>query len=198
MKRHDIILICIIVAIAIFFLRRNKEKLDNTSVALSNEAIQNIASVYSNTGGTATFNNMRITGVAEIGNFKGIIVMWSGTKESIPNGWNLCDGTNNTPDLRGRFILGSGKGNELTERKTGDTGGEENVVLNIDNIPQHDHDTKIWKHTRSFKGDNDYMHALIHVDDKGGDVTFKSNKTGGGKSHNNMPPYYALAFIMKQ
>merc|ERR1719362_2207293 len=38
----------------------------------------------------------------------GTIVMWSGSIQNIPNGWKLCDGSNNTPDLRDRFILGGG------------------------------------------------------------------------------------------
>ena len=37
----------------------------------------------------------------------GVIVMWSGVVALIPLGWALCDGTNGTPDLRGRFILGA-------------------------------------------------------------------------------------------
>ena len=37
----------------------------------------------------------------------GFIGMWSGSAETIPTGWALCDGTNGTPDLTERFILGS-------------------------------------------------------------------------------------------
>ncbi len=48
----------------------------------------------------------------------GIIVMWSGPRADIPEGWALCDGTNGTPDLRDRFILSVGDGEE-----TGGTGG---------------------------------------------------------------------------
>lgn len=36
----------------------------------------------------------------------GVIVMWSGTLATIPAGWSLCDGTGETPDLRGKFIYG--------------------------------------------------------------------------------------------
>ena len=42
----------------------------------------------------------------------GFIGMWSGSAETIPTGWALCDGTNGTPDLTDRFILGAGKGPE--------------------------------------------------------------------------------------
>lgn len=40
--------------------------------------------------------------------FKGIIVAWSGTLLDIPAGWQLCDGTNGTPDLHDRFIFAPG------------------------------------------------------------------------------------------
>ena len=40
----------------------------------------------------------------------GVIVMWSGSIDSIPEGWALCDGNNGTPDLRDRFILGTSEG----------------------------------------------------------------------------------------
>ena len=70
----------------------------------SNEAVQNIASVYADTKNMVTFNNINVTA------WKGIVTMWSGTINNIPFGWALCDGTNGTPDLRGRFVLGTGQG----------------------------------------------------------------------------------------
>ena len=42
---------------------------------------------------------------------KGMIIMWSGSRSSIPSGWLLCDGSNTTPDLRAKFIIGAGPGN---------------------------------------------------------------------------------------
>lgn len=36
----------------------------------------------------------------------GVVVMWSGAVTNIPNGWALCDGTNSTPNLSGKFIMG--------------------------------------------------------------------------------------------
>ena len=39
----------------------------------------------------------------------GFIGMWSGSAETIPTGWALCDGTNGTPNLTDRFVLGAGK-----------------------------------------------------------------------------------------
>ena len=39
---------------------------------------------------------------------KGIILAWYGDIRNIPEGWELCDGKKGTPDLRNRFIIGSG------------------------------------------------------------------------------------------
>src|SRR5574344_3148329 len=38
----------------------------------------------------------------------GAIIMWSGTVATIPDGFSLCDGSNGTPDLRNRFVIGAG------------------------------------------------------------------------------------------
>lgn len=48
----------------------------------------------------------------------GVIVMWSGETTTIPSGWYLCDGTNGTPDLRDRFIVGASTTNENTSGGT--------------------------------------------------------------------------------
>ena len=64
----------------------------------------------------------------------GVIVMWSGTNANIPSGWNLCDGTNSTPDLRDRFVVGSG-----STYTTGDTGGSNTVTLTTSHLPSHSH-----------------------------------------------------------
>jgi len=68
---------------------------------------------------------------------KGVIVAWSGT--NVPQGWQLCDGTNGTPDLRGRFILGAGQGPGLTGRNMGESGGEETHLLTVQEMPPHNH-----------------------------------------------------------
>jgi hypothetical protein len=52
---------------------------------------------------------------------KGAILMWSGAPEAIPAGWTLCDGTNGTPNLSGRFIVGYDEGN-TDYNKPGNTG----------------------------------------------------------------------------
>lgn len=72
----------------------------------------------------------------------GLVAMWSGAADAIPAGWALCDGSNGTPDLRGRFILGSTdevdeEGN--TAHQIGETGGEATHTLTEDEMPQHGH-----------------------------------------------------------
>lgn len=60
----------------------------------------------------------------------GGIMMWSGSVANIPDGWLLCDGTNGTPDLRGRFVLGAGG-----TYSVGDSGGQESIT----DVPSHSH-----------------------------------------------------------
>ena len=57
---------------------------------------------------------------------RGVIVMWSGEKDRIPQGWALCDGNNDTPNLCDRFIVGAGK-----TYGVGDTGGTNEVALKV-------------------------------------------------------------------
>lgn len=39
---------------------------------------------------------------------QGLVIIWSGTSNTVPDGWFVCDGTNGTPDLRNRFVVGAG------------------------------------------------------------------------------------------
>ena len=68
----------------------------------------------------------------------GGIIMWNGS--SVPDGWALCDGGSGTPNLSGRFILGSGKGAGLTSRSVGSTGGTEKHKLTVNQMPKHSHE----------------------------------------------------------
>lgn len=62
------------------------------------------------------------------------IAFWSGTIASIPSGWQLCDGTNGTPDLRDRFVVGAGNTYSI-----GNTGGLSQVSLLSPQLPAHAH-----------------------------------------------------------
>jgi microcystin-dependent protein len=65
----------------------------------------------------------------------GIIVMWNSTAASIPAGWQLCNGSNGTPDLRGQFVVGAGG-----SYTPGDTGGATSVTLSANAMPIHAHE----------------------------------------------------------
>jgi len=60
--------------------------------------------------------------------------------DDIPEGWSLCDGSNNTPDLRSKFIIGGGRNYNIKE-----TGGQDTITLGKKNIPEHSHDMFIPK-----------------------------------------------------
>lgn len=133
----------------------------------------------------------------------GLISMWSGLIANIPTGWALCDGTGGTPDLRGKFIVGYHAG-DADYDAIGDTGGAKTVTL-----------------TANQQGK---LAARAMVDDIGGGTTSAlaklelsglevprnggSNQSSWGSSiqaplsaaaeaHENRPPYYTLAYIIK-
>jgi microcystin-dependent protein len=64
----------------------------------------------------------------------GVIVMWGGQISAIPSGWQLCDGSNGTPNLRGQFIVGAG-----STYSPGDQGGAASVTLDATQMPIHNH-----------------------------------------------------------
>lgn len=88
----------------------------------------------------------------------GMISMWSGDGTVLPTGWALCDGTNGTPDLRGRFVVGYHAGNPSYDQPgnlsvlkfngsggteiAGETGGSPSNTLTKSNIPRHYHEAK--------------------------------------------------------
>ncbi|WP_271782990.1 hypothetical protein [Aquimarina algiphila] len=159
---------------------------------------------------------------------KGLISMWSG--QDIPKGWVLCDGTNNTPDLSGRFIVGMEKNNP--EYQIGKKGGANEVTLTQAQMPSHTHLDNGHTHGVNDPGHNHNhgnFNGLVRFTNKdttdtmdnntgsGREFalnnfgTIQSNKTGvsiktakanlqstgGNKAHENRPPYFVLAYIMK-
>jgi microcystin-dependent protein len=156
---------------------------------------------------------------------RGVIVMWSGSIASIPPGWALCDGGTytapdgtqvTTPNLKDKFIVGAGG-----EYSVGATGGEKYHTLTVAEIPSHYHVVDPPATQTTTNGDHTHSVDLKGVGRFGGgegtwgsgesrdtstagahshtvDIpAFNSGSTGGGQPHENRPPYYALAFIMK-
>ena len=127
---------------------------------------------------------------------KGSIVIWSGSVNDIPAGWVLCDGTNGTPDLRDRFILGAGK-----NYSSGSLGGEAAVELTINNIPAHSHKISVQNYSENGSYKTDENRVGSPGKDYENDVTWNTDITINGQTafeaHNNMPPYYALCYIMR-
>lgn len=68
----------------------------------------------------------------------GSIMAWHGDANSVPDGWAICDGTNGTPDLRGRFILGVSNDNSFS---FGKIGGSHKYYrkLSYEQMPKHNH-----------------------------------------------------------
>jgi hypothetical protein len=125
----------------------------------------------------------------------GIISMWSGSIASIPTGWLLCDGTNSTPDLRNRFIVGAGSTYAVAA-----TGGTADAV-----VVAHTHTITDPGHFHSVDAGGTASNQLV----SGGTVNLATSNTGTATTgitidsagvsgtNQNLPPYYALAYIMK-
>lgn len=141
----------------------------------------------------------------------GIIAIWKGSLISIPSGWTLCNGSNGTPDLRDKFVVCA-----AGTYSVGGSGGAATVTLTTDQIPAHNHvasSNSTGAHTHEINGyPTGGAQSLVIASgaDTGGGIntvatqssgihshTITVNNTGGGQSHNNLPPYYALAYIMK-
>jgi microcystin-dependent protein len=155
----------------------------------------------------------------------GVIVMWSGPSTAVPAGWALCDGTNGTPNLRGRFVVGVDPtlttSDAANYSKVGNTGGADGVTLTDTQMPAHTHassSSAAGSHSHSFSDFGVHFDAHRFVElvtsgvvnvatgliarrkqpDTGSHnhaVTVTS--TGGGQAHENRPPFYVLAFIIK-
>jgi hypothetical protein len=132
----------------------------------------------------------------------GVIVMWSGSVASIPTGWFLCDGNNSTPDLRNRFIVGAG-----STYSVAGTGGTADAI-----VVSHTHTATVTDpgHTHQYGVASFDLPSGTTALIRPASVTAKSTSTtsttgitvsnsteGSSGTNANLPPYYALAYIMK-
>ena len=149
------------------------------------------------TGDAPVEGNLTVSGtVSGYGSVPvGTIVLWSGSANDIPAGWHLCNGDENTPDLRGRFVVGHDpRDSDYAVKKTG---GEPTHRLTTDEMPSH-------RHSYTFKGadldgawdsDNYFYDQSGKYDGNG--YTKYTDYTGGSQPHENRPPFYALCYIMR-
>ena len=137
----------------------------------------------------------------------GGIIIWSGSSASIPSGWLLCDGSSSTPDLRNRFVVGA-----TSTYAVGATGGSADAI-----VVSHTHTAT------STVTDPGHLHVIANAsggtpngggsyiqgaDNPGASRNTNSQTTGitvattnassGSSGTNaNLPPYFALCYIMK-
>lgn len=143
----------------------------------------------------------------------GSIIMWSGSPSTIPNGFLLCDGTNGTPNLSGRFVVGYDASN--TEySNVGSVGGSDKKNITVATLPPHSHTgttnssgahTHGYQyHTKAGKGKSkDDAHWRVHGHLSTGTTssagshthTFTTNNSGGGEKFDVRPSYYVICFI---
>ena len=154
----------------------------------------------------------------------GFIGLWSGAANAIPSGWYLCDGNNGTPNLRGKFIVGYD--NNDSDFDVNDTGGSKDAVIvqhnhgvtdpthgHSINDPGHQHDTSVTntklfpsngQTSISYGGPGGYPATVFTMSDattgivvNAGGTGISINNEGVSGGNKNLPPYYALCYIMK-
>jgi microcystin-dependent protein len=181
-------------------------KADSNSPTFTGTPLAPTASAGTNTTQIAT-TAFVTTAVASTIPSGGIII-WSGSAASIPTGWVLCNGSNSTPDLRDRFVVGAG-----SSYAVGDTGGSANAIVvshthtatSTVTDPGHTH---LIPNTRagSPNGGSSFIAGAAsspaNTDNTGSNTTgitvSTTNASAGSSGTNaNLPPYYALCYIMK-
>jgi hypothetical protein len=132
----------------------------------------------------------------------GGIIIWSGSSASIPSGWVLCNGSNSTPDLRDKFVVGAG-----STYAVGATGGSANAI-----VVSHTHTATVTDpghlHTYLENTSSEYIGTGVLRTDVFNDqsrntgtsttgITVANSTEGSSGTNANLPPYYALCYIMK-
>jgi hypothetical protein len=139
----------------------------------------------------------------------GAIMMWSGSVASIPAGWRLCDGSNGTPNLTDRFIVGAGN-----SYSPGNSGGQNTVTLSVNEMPAHTHSGTtssdgLHSHTISYQVKDTRSQNTTGTWENGNNSlkptstdglhshSLNINSSGGNQPFDNRPAFWALAYIIK-
>ena len=134
----------------------------------------------------------------------GMISLWYGAIGSVPSGWYLCDGANGTPDLRDRFVVGAGSTYSVAA-----TGGATDAIVvshthtatSVVTDPGHVHSITIpaggysaglTVSSTPFNGTGATASATTGIT-----VATTNASAGVSGTNANLPPYYALAYVMK-
>lgn len=176
--------------------------------------------------GTVTFDNITVANVTNAFVPRGLISMWSGSIATIPSGWAICNGANGTPDLRNRFIIGAGStyavgasGGSSTVTLTVANLPAHTHTGTTDSSGSHNHGgstgtggsfqtgygawTSSQPDTLDINRNPSLSYTLAHnhsISTDGAHThTFSTSTTTGATatSFSILPPYYALAFVMK-
>jgi hypothetical protein len=174
-------------------------KANSISPALTGTPTAPTASSGTNTSQIATteFVTTAVTASFPTGG----IIMWSGSIATIPAGWVLCNGTSGTPDLRNRFVIGAGSTYAVAA-----TGGSADAI-----VVSHTHTATVTDpghfHTvppsvsdaiggsgsqQAYRGSGPSNTSTAVTG-----ITVSNSTTGSSGTNANLPPYYALAYIMK-
>jgi len=134
----------------------------------------------------------------------GGIIIWSGSSASIPSGWLLCDGSSSTPDLRNRFVVGA-----TSTYAVGATGGSADAIVvshthtatSTVTDPGHAHGyiaSAPGNYYGNVNGGNPgAVSSTTNSASTGITVATTNSTTGSSGTNANLPPYYALCYIMK-
>jgi hypothetical protein len=134
----------------------------------------------------------------------GMIMLWSGSSATIPTGWLLCDGTNSTPDLRNRFVVGA-----TSTYAVGATGGSADAIVvshtHTATVTDPGHTHSLSPSIRASSGTDGNANRCSGGSDNGAisissattGITVANSTTGSSGTNANLPPYYALCYIMK-
>jgi len=137
----------------------------------------------------------------------GSIMMWSGAVNNVPRGWVFCDGTNNTPDMRNRFVMAStanigDTGGDYTHTHSGSANTHYHSCTYAD-VPTHTHvdlpggwtdDTMPGTHHLAYYQNSTLSDYHTHTCSSEGS---HSHTVSACSTYASYPPYYNLAFIMR-